>query len=66
MLGFFARAVTTDLRPDLDEIAEARWLSREELEAQVRSGELLLPTEVSIARRMIETWYGGPLPDSGR
>ncbi|MBO4273868.1 NAD(+) diphosphatase [Microbispora triticiradicis] len=66
MLGFFARAVTTDLRPDLDEIAEARWLSREELAAQVRSGELLLPTEVSIARRMIETWYGGPIPGTAR
>lgn len=65
MLGFFARAVSTDLRPDREEIVEARWLSREELETQVRSGELVLPGQVSIARRLIETWYGAPIPDTG-
>nr|WP_307848772.1 NAD(+) diphosphatase [Microbispora oryzae] len=61
MLGFVARAVTTELRPDEEEIAEARWLSREELAAQVESGELRLPGQVSIARRLIETWYGSPI-----
>ncbi|WP_067178929.1 NAD(+) diphosphatase [Microtetraspora niveoalba] len=58
MLGFFARALTTELRPDADEIAEARWWTRDELGAAVRSGELGLPSQVSIARRLIETWYG--------
>ncbi|MCT9932542.1 NAD(+) diphosphatase [Planotetraspora sp. A-T 1434] len=62
MLGFVARATTTELRPDREEIAEARWLSREELAAQVESGELALPGQVSIARRLIETWYGGAIP----
>jgi NAD+ diphosphatase len=62
MLGFFARAVTTEIRVDGDEIAEARWLSRDELLQAVQSGELLLPGKVSIARRLIETWYGGELP----
>ncbi len=61
MLGFFAEAVTTDLRPDADEIAEARWFSREEMTAALDSGELRLPPAVSIARRLIETWYGGQL-----
>ncbi|MEW9534105.1 NAD(+) diphosphatase [Microbispora sp. NPDC049125] len=65
MLGFVARATTTELRPDLDEIAEARWLSRRELAAQVESGELGLPGPVSIARRLIETWYGEPIPEPG-
>ncbi|ETK31262.1 NAD(+) diphosphatase [Microbispora sp. ATCC PTA-5024] len=63
MLGFVARAATTELRPDHEEIAEARWLSREELTAQVESGALRLPGQVSIARRLIETWYGGPIAD---
>ncbi|WP_228645804.1 NAD(+) diphosphatase [Microtetraspora sp. AC03309] len=58
MVGFFAQALSTDLRPDADEIAEARWWSRDELSAAVRSGELGLPPQVSIARRLIETWYG--------
>jgi NAD+ diphosphatase len=65
MLGFVARAATTTLQPDHDEIVEARWLSREELTAQVESGELRLPGQVSIARRLIETWYGAPIPEIG-
>ncbi|HEY9522431.1 MAG TPA: NAD(+) diphosphatase, partial [Thermopolyspora sp.] len=62
MLGFFARAVSTELRPDPEEIAEARWFTRAELGEIVTRGELLLPGQVSIARRLIETWYGGSLP----
>jgi len=62
MLGFFARAISTELRIDPDEIAEARWLSRTELREAVESGEIMLPGQVSIARRLIETWYGGHLP----
>jgi NAD+ diphosphatase len=61
MLGFFARATTTTLTPDTEEIAEAHWYSREEMVAALRSGELRLPPPVSIARRLIETWYGGTL-----
>ncbi|MER6949806.1 NAD(+) diphosphatase [Nonomuraea sp. NPDC000554] len=61
MLGFFARAVTTTLTPDAEEIAEARWFSRAELAEALRSGEVRLPPPVSIARRLIETWYGAPL-----
>ncbi|MGI5492381.1 NAD(+) diphosphatase [Microtetraspora malaysiensis] len=58
MVGFFARALSTELRPDAEEIAEARWWTRDELGAAVRSGELGLPSQLSIARRLIETWYG--------
>ncbi|GAA3623381.1 NAD(+) diphosphatase [Nonomuraea rosea] len=61
MLGFFADAITTALTPDSEEIAEARWFSRAELAAALESGELRLPPPVSIARRLIETWYGGEL-----
>ncbi|MEV4806541.1 NAD(+) diphosphatase [Nonomuraea sp. NPDC049421] len=61
MLGFFAEATTTTLTPDADEIAEAHWYSRTELLRALDSGELRLPPPVSIARRLIETWYGGEL-----
>lgn len=64
MLGFFARAISTRIQVDEEEIVEARWLSRADLKAAVESGELLLPGEVSIARRLIETWYGSPLSGS--
>jgi NAD+ diphosphatase len=61
MLGFRAHALTTELRPDGDELAEVRWLSREEFAADLAGGGLLVPPSVSIARRLIEDWYGGPL-----
>jgi len=65
MLGFQGRATTTDVEVDGEELAHARWWSREELVADLASGELLLPPEVSIARRLIEQWFGGPLVDAG-
>ncbi len=64
MLGFFARAISTRIKVDEEEIVEARWLSRADLKAAVESGDLLLPSEVSIARRLIEEWYGSPLSGS--
>jgi len=62
MLGFQARA-TGSLRivVDSEEIAEARWFSRDELRASVESGEIKLPPPVSIAHRIIESWYGSDL-----
>ncbi|WP_432488845.1 NAD(+) diphosphatase [Kineococcus sp. SYSU DK018] len=65
MVGFAARAVTTDIRVDGDEIALARWFTREELAEEVRAGRVLPPPAVSIARRLIEAWFGGPLPVPG-
>lgn len=67
MLGFSARAVDDGrglepIRVDDDEIAEARWYGREDLRAAVEAGEILLPPPVSIAHRIIEAWYGAPLP----
>ncbi|MFG1948067.1 NAD(+) diphosphatase [Nonomuraea sp. NPDC048826] len=61
MLGFFANALSTELTPDSEEIVDARWFSREELAHALETGEVRLPPAVSIARRLIETWYGSPL-----
>lgn len=61
MLGFFGRADATEPRVDGEEIEEARWFSREELRAAIESGEVLPPAGVSIAARLVEMWYGGPL-----
>jgi NAD+ diphosphatase len=46
-----------DARPDGKEITEVRWLSRDEMKQAVASGEILLPPGISVARRMIESWY---------
>ncbi|WP_245646074.1 NAD(+) diphosphatase [Nocardiopsis trehalosi] len=62
MLGFTARAVGTAERTDAQEISDVRWFTRPELLAAAESGAVLLPGPVSIARKLIEHWYGGPLP----
>jgi NAD+ diphosphatase len=64
MLGFQARAVGGQvIVVDKEEIAEARWFSRAELRAAIDTDSLLLAPTSSIARRLIEFWYGGELPD---
>jgi NAD+ diphosphatase len=65
MLGFRADAPAgQDIMPDAEEIAEAYWFSREGLVAAIESREIVLPPPVSIARQIIELWYGGPLPST--
>ena len=65
MLGFVARAPgEQEIVVDEEEIAEARWFTREQLQAAVTTREVLLPPPVSIAHRIIESWYGAPLPGS--
>jgi len=65
MLGFRAEADgSQEITVDPQEIAEARWFSRADLAAAIASGEIRLPPPVSIAHRIIESWYGRPLPGS--
>jgi NAD+ diphosphatase len=62
MLGFRARATgSLEITVDAEEIAEAHWFSREGLTASVAAGEIKLPPPVSIAHRIIESWYGSEL-----
>lgn len=61
MVGFTARARGTALTLQDDEIAAARWFTRDELRAAVADGSVLVPGRVSIARRLLEHWLGGPL-----
>jgi NAD+ diphosphatase len=64
MLGFSARldaAVENLAVPDGDEILDLRWFSREELRDSL--GSILLPGPTSIARAIIDEWYGEPIND---
>jgi NAD+ diphosphatase len=64
MLGFQAAAPAGQrITVDAEEIGEARWFTREEMLAAIGTGELALAPTSSIARRLIEFWYGGELPD---
>lgn len=63
MVGFFGRATDTRIEVDRHEIAEARWVTRDELLAEGEAGTLLLPPSgVSISSWLVEIWLGEPLP----
>jgi NAD+ diphosphatase len=65
MLGFSAQAPAgQQISVDDAELAEALWFSRAELLRAIEAGELSIAPPVSIARRIIESWYGAELPDS--
>ncbi|HET7476714.1 MAG TPA: NAD(+) diphosphatase [Dermatophilaceae bacterium] len=61
MVGFTARATSTELRPADPEIQDATWLTRTELQRRLRDGSLLISGRLSIARALVEHWYGGRL-----
>ena len=60
MVGYHAEALSVKIRLNDGELAEARWVSRE----GIIDGEVVLPPRVSIAYRLIETWFdaGSPRP----
>jgi NAD+ diphosphatase len=62
MLGFVARAESTEIEVDVQEIEDARWFTRADMKAGAEAGTLVLPGGVSISRSLVEHWYGGPLP----
>ena len=60
MLGFLARVEGDDtLVPDVSEIEEASWFTREGL--RTGTGPRVLPPPVSIARHMLDRWIAGEL-----
>ncbi len=59
MVGFLATAATTEIHLDTEEIAEARWFTREELRGITPDGPVQLPRGDSVARRMISGWIEG-------
>lgn len=65
MLGFTAAVRGgDDAAADGVELAEVRWFDRASLLAELEAGALTLSPRLSIARRLIEHWYGTELPDS--
>jgi NAD+ diphosphatase len=60
MLGFRAKADSSvEFLPDGEEIVKLRWFSRADIAAEAKS--LLLPSDSTISRSLIELWYGSPI-----
>ncbi|UJF19954.1 NAD(+) diphosphatase [Vibrio sp. SS-MA-C1-2] len=65
MLGFFAEATSEEIQVDKDELADAKWFTREEVKTfgEVSSANehdgtecYKLPSKISISRLLIEMW----------
>ncbi len=56
MLGFKARAVTTEIICHDQELVEAKWFSREEVLEMAGRPEALPPSNLSISRWLIDSW----------
>ncbi|MCW2747161.1 MAG: diphosphatase, partial [Nocardioidaceae bacterium] len=61
MLGFFGKAESSDINVDAEEISEARWFTRDEIDTLIASGELKVPGELSVSGWLIRTWHGGDI-----
>jgi NAD+ diphosphatase len=57
MLGFKAVASNGVICVGKDELENARWFTREELQSKLKRGALKLPSPVSISYRLIEGWF---------
>ncbi len=59
MIAFEAITTNPDAaRPDGDEIEEIRWFSRADMKEAIANKSLILPLDISVARQMINAWYG--------
>ena len=58
MIAMEARALTTEIRWDPVELADARWMTREAYRKALQAGQIRVPTGISVARRIIERWLG--------
>ena len=70
MLAYYATAAEGQSTPDAltvdgEEIIEARWFSRDEFRHATSTGEVLVPPRLSVARRLVEGWLGGPVAAEG-
>lgn len=64
MIAMEALALTTEIRHDPVELAEARWMTREAYRKALQAGEIRVPTGISVARRIIERWLGESVEDA--
>jgi NAD+ diphosphatase len=62
MIGCLAKASSTEISVDGEEIEDARWFTRAQMKQEAEAGTLVLPGGISISRSLIEHWYGEALP----
>lgn len=56
MVGFHAEALDDDITLHDEELEDARWFSREDIDRELAQGTLKLSSLISISRRLVEEW----------
>jgi NAD+ diphosphatase len=58
MIGCYARATTTEITIDGNELSDAKWFSREEIRdsLQRKGGDLRMPPPLAIAHQLVKSW----------
>lgn len=58
MIGCYARAKTTDITVDMNELSDARWFTREEVRNSLYKGskDLRMPPALAIAHQLVKSW----------
>jgi NAD+ diphosphatase len=56
MLGFTVETHYQDIRIDTNELEDAQWFSRQQIDEGLAAGTFRLPTKYSIANRLIQDW----------
>jgi NAD+ diphosphatase len=67
MIGFLAEALTEEITVDPEELAEARWFSRDEIREMVKRAadgaddptQVSLPQPIAIAHHICRRWSSG-------
>jgi NAD+ diphosphatase len=57
MLGFYAKAINTDIDNTINELDDVRWFTRKEIKENLEKGLMKMPMKVSIAYTLIKSWY---------
>ncbi len=65
MIGFTARATTTEIQVAQDELEHAAWYHRDQLLESPEDETFRLPRRDSIARRLVDEWLGVTPPQPG-
>ena len=61
MIGCYARATTTEITLDTNELSDARWFTKDQVQAAMLKGtnELRMPPAVAIAHQLVKSWIEG-------
>jgi NAD+ diphosphatase len=65
MLGYIGYTNDVAATPDNVEVRAARWFGKKELQVAVLSGDAVIPGRLSIARGLLEVWFGGRIMEPG-